>query len=70
VFEKSTQITWVSWDDIKWIKKENSGGITFFRESSFREHFTMKWMKVEQQKELFAQIEETANSKQIRMVNF
>jgi hypothetical protein len=70
VFEKSTQITWVSWDDIKWIKKENSGGITFFRESSFSEHFTMKWMTVEQQKELFAQIEETANSKQIRMVNF
>lgn len=70
VFENSTQIVCLSWDTIKWIKKENSGGITFFRESSFSEHFSMKWMTVEQQKELFAQIEETANSKQIRLVNF
>lgn len=70
VFEKSSQIAWVSWDTIKWIKKENSGGITFFRESSFSEHFTMKWMTEEQQNQMFAQIEETANSKQIRLVNF
>ena len=70
VFEKSNQIVWLNWSDIKWIKKEINGGVTFFRESSFSEHFTMKWMTEEQQVELFAQILATANSKQIRLVNF
>ena len=69
-YEKSSSISLVTWDDIKWIKKENSGGLTFFRESSFSNHFDLQWMTDLEKSVLMSIVVEMANAKKVRLVNF
>ncbi len=68
--EKSTSIVVVIWEDIRWIKKEKSGGITFYRESSFSQHVDLKWMTKEDQLLMMEQFLKIAQEKQIKMIDF
>ncbi len=68
--EKSTSIVAVSWDDLRWIKKEKSGGVTFYRESSFSQHFDMKWMRKEEQLLVMEQFLKIAQEKKIKTIDF
>ena len=58
------------WNDIRWIKKEKSGGILIFRESSFSVGFSLNPFQPEDQEQIISLLEKYATQKQIRLVNF
>ena len=60
----------ITWTDIRWIKKENSGGITIYRESSFSNHFSFKNFSEEDTKEICRLFTEQALTRNIRLINF
>ena len=60
----------ITWTDIRWIKKENSGGITIYRESSFSNHFSFKNFSEEDTKEICRLFTEQALIRNIRLINF
>ena len=60
----------VYWNGIRWIKSEKDGGITFFRESSFSEHFSLVDFSEENREEIIRLLQEKANTRQIRLINF
>ena len=62
--------TAVPWNDIRWIKKENDGGVTLFQESSFSKHFSLQGFLEEDKAAIYKLIHETANQKTIRLINF
>ena len=60
----------IIWGDIKWIKKELDGGITFFQESSFSLHLPLKDISIEEKVEFVSCLQQIANTRLIRLINF
>ena len=60
----------IEWINIIWIKKEWDGGITFFQKSSFSEHLRLSDFSASTQKEVIDYIQQMANNRQIRLINF
>ena len=60
----------VDWLDIRWIKKEKDGGITFYQKSSFSNHMTMNGFTKEITLEILNEISEIAMKRTIRLINF
>ena len=62
--------TLVPWNDIRWIKRESDGGITLFQESSFSKHFLLTQFLEEDRKAILDLLQQTGNTRQIRLINF
>lgn len=70
VYEKNRNIIAVYWSNIRWIKRENDGGISLFKDSSFSEYFSLANFSAEERKEIMRLLQEKANARQINLVNF
>ena len=70
VYEKNRNIIAVYWSNIRWIKRENDGGISLFEDSSFSEYFSLANFSTEERKEIMRLLQEKANARQINLVNF
>lgn len=68
--DKITNRILIDWNDIRWIKKEKDGGITFFRDSSFSEHFPLADFSEYDRNEIMLLLYQQANTRQIRLINF
>jgi hypothetical protein len=68
--EKSTTEYAISWPEIKWIKKEQDGGLTIFRESSFSNHVSLQKFTPEDQQTITQLVQTIADGKKVRLVNF
>ncbi len=60
----------VNWLDIRWIKKEEDGGITLYQESCFNNYISMNGFTKENSKEILNELSKMAISHQIRLINF
>jgi hypothetical protein len=60
----------IQWDDIRWIKKEKGVAITIFRDSSFSVGFSLAGFREEEKTQILELIEQYADQRQIRMINF
>ena len=67
---KENSVVTVIWTDMRWIKKENDGGITIYRESSFSNHISMTDYSAEDQKRILDLIEQQGEKHNIRLINF
>ncbi len=70
VYAKGSSIATVEWNDMRWIKKENVGGITIYRESSFSNHFSLEDFSEEDTKEIIRLFAELGLKHNIRLINF
>lgn len=66
--EENTTV--VYWNDIRWIKKEQDGGITLFLESSFSRHFLLTEFLDDDREKILQLLRQTANTRQISLINF
>ncbi len=67
---KESSVVTVVWTDMRWIKKENDGGITIYRESSFSNHISLTDYSAEDQKRMIDLIEQQGANHNIRLINF
>ncbi len=60
----------IPWEDIRWIKKESNGSISFFQDSSFNKNILLNMYAKEERTRIEKEIEEMANARQIKLLNF
>jgi hypothetical protein len=60
----------VLWDDVRWIKQEKDGTISFYMASSFRAGFHPALFTQAEQQQLLNEIVGIATEKQLELVNF
>jgi hypothetical protein len=68
--KKAAQTIEIEWEDIRWIKKENNGDISFYKYNSFFDFFYLDGFEKKDKQDICNLIEEIANQKHIRLVNF
>lgn len=67
---KGSSVATVAWTDVRWLKKENTGGITIYRDSSFSNHFSLTGFSEEDTKEICRLFTKQALIRNIRLINF
>lgn len=65
-----TEVSAVDWKDIKWIKQESNFSISVFKASSFSACFSIREFSTADQEKILTDIQNTAEKKGIRLVNF
>ncbi|MBI2274589.1 MAG: hypothetical protein HYU70_12385 [Bacteroidetes bacterium] len=60
----------VVWDDIRWIKQENDGSITFSQQSSFSNTLRLTDFPVVDKLQIMRELYSIASAKQLRLINF
>lgn len=65
-----TNVSIVVWDDIRWIKQENDGGITFSQQSSFSNTLRLTDFPAVDKMRIMSELYSRASFKQIRLINF
>lgn len=60
----------VVWDDIRWIKQENDGGITFSQQSSFSNTLRLADFPDKDKVQIMSELYSMASAKQLRLINF
>lgn len=66
----SAYVSVVVWDDIRWIKQEMDGSITFSQQSSFRNTLRLASFSEEDKWQILRELYVTASTKQLRLINF
>jgi hypothetical protein len=70
VRERSDTRIFIEWNDIRWIKSENNGSISIFRDSSFSNNLNIADFSEEDKEGILSLLKHYAIQKQIRLVNF
>lgn len=60
----------VVWDDIRWIKQENDGSITFSQQSSFSNTLRFTDFSPADKLQIMRELYSIASGKQLRLINF
>lgn len=60
----------VVWNDIRWIKQENNGSITFSQQSSFRNTLRLDNFHEADKWQILSELYTIASAKEIRLINF
>lgn len=60
----------VVWDDIRWIKQENDGSITFSQQSSFSNTLRLTDFSPADKLQIMRELYSVASGKQLRLINF
>lgn len=60
----------VVWDDIRWIKQENDGSITFSQQSSFSNTLRLTDFPAVDKLQIMRELDSIASAKQLRLINF
>lgn len=58
------------WDDIRWIKQENDGSITFSQQSSFSNTLRLTDFPVVDKLQIMRELYSITSAKQLRLINF
>ena len=68
--KKVAQAIEIDWEEIRWIKKECNGDISFYKDNSFFDFFYLDGFEIKDKLDICHLIQKIANQKNIRLVNF
>jgi hypothetical protein len=63
-------VSMVVWDDIRWIKQENDGSITFNQQSSFSNTLRLADFSSKDKLQILSELYSIASARQIKLINF
>lgn len=66
----SAEVSVVDWDDVRWIKQEQDGSITFNQESSFSSNLRVDGFLEEDKFQILRQLYMIASARKIQLINF